>query len=161
MILLLFVLGAVALVVITVVLTRLVARKRDSKRRSDIAVIAKTGETNAEGLLESLGYRIVSKQSHRRSYVLIDGVRMDFSVYPDFLAERGGKLFVVDVKTGKQTQKLHGAGIRRQLIEYCLIFGTPNALIVNGDTSVVSLIEFTSHFEGADAILKQSSPLPL
>jgi len=78
-------------------------------------------EKEAEKWFLRQGYRILSSQPVREGFLLLDQKKEQFEVQPDFILEKQGQKWVVDVKSGR-----HGsvtlAATRRQLREYAAMF---------------------------------------
>ncbi|MDO4281702.1 MAG: hypothetical protein Q4C56_08735 [Peptococcaceae bacterium] len=105
-------------------------RLADRKKRQHISQRAQRGEADAEKLLHREGYAILARQERRPIAMRIDGKRYESFIQADFLAERAGKTYLVEVKTGKQAN-LHLPNVRRQLFEYQKIFETDGILFID------------------------------
>lgn len=92
---------------------------------------AAAGERAAATLLERAGYRIRGRQVGRTVRYGLDGAPCDVEVRADYLVERGGALFVAEVKTGRDAPELRHPPTRRQLLEYAHAFGTRGVLLVD------------------------------
>ena len=78
-------------------------------------------EKEAEKWFIRQGYAILKSQPVREGQMLLDRQKESFEVQPDFILEKKGQKWVVDVKSGR-----HGsvtlAATRRQLREYAAMF---------------------------------------
>ncbi|MFK7989150.1 MAG: PD-(D/E)XK nuclease family protein [Sandaracinaceae bacterium] len=98
------------------------------------------GEQEAERLLQKRGYRVLRRQPTRVLRYTLDGAAVDVTVRADLLAERGGRRFLVEVKTGRTAPRLKTAETRRQLLEYAHAFDVHGVLLVNADAGTVHRI---------------------
>lgn len=106
-----------------------VFRKLDSLRRSKIFKRAKKAEKEAIKLLKKEGYEIQAIQQSAEVYTEVDGKSNKNTVTVDYIVKKNGKTYLVEVKTGKQTARITASRIRRQLLEYFLIF-RPHGIIL-------------------------------
>ena len=99
------------------------------------------GESNAIGLLEKHGYRIVQSQVTLPGHLYVDDDRMDFDIRPDYLVERDGVRYLAEVKTGGAA-KVGNISTRRQLLEYARLASTDTIVLVDATTGTVRKIRF-------------------
>lgn len=90
---------------------------------------ARKAEIQAIKLLQKAGYKIVDTQKRVQVKTKIDGVNYTNTIVADLIVKKKGKTYLVEVKTGKQTNNITAPNIRRQLLEYFLIF-KPHGLIL-------------------------------
>ena len=102
---------------------------------------AKRAEKNAISFLTKAGYDIVDIQKKQPITIKIDGRPHSSYVQADFLAKKGRKLYVVEVKTGKMTRATT-AIVRRQLLEYYLVFNPHGILLLDMENGTLKEIEF-------------------
>ncbi|MFT5430570.1 MAG: Holliday junction resolvase-like predicted endonuclease [Myxococcota bacterium] len=98
------------------------------------------GEKIAKKLLKSAGYTVRSGRSGR-SHVIVDGERLEFPLHCDLIAERRGRRFLVEVKTGRRRSPTLDT-TRRQLLEYWLSFDTDGVLLVDAEERRIQTIHF-------------------
>ena len=103
---------------------------------------AQSGEQAAEELLESLGYEVLERQISGEWEVEVDGIPLRAGVRADLLVQRGGLVFVAEVKTGTLAPQLSYAPTRRQLLEYWFVFGPDGLLLVDMESMVVRGVRF-------------------
>lgn len=103
---------------------------------------ARRAERAAQHVLEQQGYKIIAVQPRVPIVTRVDGREYQNHVQVDFIAQKDGLKYVVDVKTGAQVNKPTNAAIRRQLLEYYLVYRTDGALIVDMEKGKVYTIEF-------------------
>lgn len=103
---------------------------------------AKVAEDEALSLLEEAGFRVLARQPLRRVNIMVDGKMMGFEIRPDFLLERGNRLYVGEVKSGKETNFLFRPSIRRQLLEYFVAYRPYGVILVDGERKVMHQVFF-------------------
>lgn len=122
---------------------------------------AAAGERAAVGLLERAGYRIADQQVARTLEYGLDGAPCRVEVRADYLVERGGELFVAEVKTGKEAPKLSHRPTRRQLLEYAHAFGTEGVLLVDAEQGRVHRVRVPGRPREAPSRLERDLALLL
>jgi len=75
------------------------------------------GERDARAVLEQRGYAILQEQVEGRYVYYVDDRAVTANVRADVLVGRGGKKYIVEVKTGAAAD-LSRPALRRQLLEY-------------------------------------------
>ncbi|MBM7855501.1 hypothetical protein JOC37_001898 [Desulfohalotomaculum tongense] len=106
------------------------------------SIKSRRAEQKAQKYLQQQGYTIVAVQKRVPIYTKIDGRSYKNHVKADFIVKKGGFKYVVEVKTGKQVAKPTGAGIRRQLLEYYLIYRTDGVLLLDMENKNIHTVEF-------------------
>jgi hypothetical protein len=133
---------------IALVLVRRMRAWRGSRRARMRAARAGEGESDAVGLLEAAGYRIVAKQARAWWTPTIDGEPHETELRADYLVEleEDGALFVAEVKTGDRAPDLSTAATRRQLLEYEIAFnvalGATGVLLVCPERGTIHRVRF-------------------
>jgi len=105
---------------------------------------ARRGEERAVAQLEALGYAILGAQVEAVHQVQVDDRAVNVTLRADYLATRGGRRYVVEVKTGGLAPKIETSATRRQMLEYRVAFGVDGVLLVDGETGKVHAITFPS-----------------
>ncbi len=103
---------------------------------------AKKAERLARELLIRQGYTIVAMQKRVPIITKIDGRSYKNHVQADFIVKKNGLKYVADVKTGKQLARPTSADIRRQLLEYYLIYRVNGVLLVDMENETIHNVEF-------------------
>jgi len=75
------------------------------------------GEDIARKWLPKNGYKIVSEQSSFKSYWLLNNREYKYTIKPDFIVEKDGEKWVIEVKTGGVASPTNSK-TRRQIREY-------------------------------------------
>ncbi|MFN0246715.1 MAG: hypothetical protein ACKV2T_07385 [Kofleriaceae bacterium] len=131
---------------VALVLARTMRSWRGSRRARMRAARAGEGESDAVGLLEAAGYRIVAKQARAWWTPTIDGEPHETELRADYLVEAEGALFVAEVKTGDAAPDLSTAATRRQLLEYEVAFnvalGATGVLLVIPERGTIHRVQF-------------------
>lgn len=113
---------------------RLYKRKKYLKR-------AKKAERDAIGFLEKRGYHILERQLTRTLVIYLNGKPHESRIRADLLVRKGWKTYVVEVKSGQQ-----GSGtlpnVRRQLLEYDLVFRPDGMLLLDMEKEQLKTVEF-------------------
>jgi len=134
--------GVVLLVALAVVVGRRLGSWRRSLRARRRGRRAVAGEGAAEALLERAGFRIVDRQARLAWQVDIDGTPTDIELRADLLAERDGRTFVAEVKTGAEAPSVSTAATRRQLLEYLVAYETDAVLLVDVENARIREVTF-------------------
>jgi len=97
-------------------------------------------EKRALRLLRKKGYRVLEHQPRFRSLLYVDGFLTAFEVTPDFLVERDGRRFVVEIKSAPEHAGIRTAAVRRQVIEYLWAAEMPCLLLTMpaGEIEIIS-----------------------
>jgi len=111
-------------------------------RRQRRFQIGQKGEVRAERTLARAGYRILARQVERTVDIDVDGEIWECTVRADLLVERNGRTWVAEVKTGKVAPDPTAPTTRRQLMEYCIIFGVDCILLVDMEEDTIREIRF-------------------
>jgi hypothetical protein len=135
-------LAIVALLAIGLVLGLVLAaslRSRASRARNRVAGV---GELEAERILDRAGYRVVDRQVVAAWSILVDGEEIEAWVRADLVVTKKGRRYVAEVKTGDKAPDPCHPPTRRQLLEYALVFGSEEILLVDVPARAIRRIEF-------------------
>ncbi len=105
---------------------------------------ARKGEILAESLLKKNGYRIVERQAVQPWDIFCDNDIHTVELRADLLVEKGGEVYVAEVKTGNSAPDLYNASTRRQLLEYSLAYDVDGVLLVDVEREAVQQVRFLS-----------------
>lgn len=99
-------------------------------------------ERKAVKLLRRQGYRILAAQLEETITIYVDGVPQKSKVRADFFVRKGRKTYIVEVKSGQQgTVRL--PNVRRQLLEYKLVYQPDGVLLLDMEHHTLQEIQFT------------------
>lgn len=129
-------------VVLLVLLVRAFSAWRRSRRARWRSRRAVEGELRAAGWLAEHGYRVLGAQVETEHAVHIDGSPVLVGLRADYIVERDGHRFVVDVKTGSQAPRIETSATRRQLLEYRVAFDVDGVLLVDAEAGRIHTVTF-------------------
>ena len=99
------------------------------------------GEKEAKVLLKKNGYKILSEQLEDKVTLSIDEKHYDCKIRADFYVKKGYKRYIVEVKTGTKARPTVPE-IRRQLLEYDLVFRPSGLLFIDMKKGSIEKIKF-------------------
>ncbi|NLG86805.1 MAG: hypothetical protein GX489_06275 [Firmicutes bacterium] len=102
---------------------------------------AKRSEEKAADFLKQQGFTVIARQPTATSLAYINGKAHTTTIRADFLARKGWRTYVVEVKTGRTAPKLR-ARTRRQLLEYQLAFQPDGILLVDMSNKTYREVSF-------------------
>ena len=130
---------AIALLQALVSLVRRWARRRRMSLRMVRAVL---GEERAPSLLDDRGFTVIGAQVVVDHAVRIDDRVVVIPLRADYLAERDGARYVVEVKTGALAPRIETSTTRRQILEYRIAFDVDGVVLVDAEAGRVHEITF-------------------
>ena len=98
-------------------------------------------EDRAGEMLEAHGYTAISQHPEIKYIWTIDGENKTVTVTPDWLVQRDGLTFLVEVKTGGQANP-NQAKTRRQLLEYYLFGEADGVVYFDADRDLAKEVRF-------------------
>ena len=112
---------------------------------------AVAGEERAAGLLEGQGFSVLGAQAVIEHPVRIDDRVVMIALRADYLAEKDGLRYVVEVKTGSLAPRIETSATRRQMLEYRIAFDVDGVLLVDAESGNVHEVTFPTldRFGGA------------
>jgi len=119
-----------------------ISRYYQHKKRQLILYKAKRAENSAVKILQSAGYKIVDVQKRVKVKTKIDGKDYYNTIIADMIVKKGGKNFLVEIKTGKQTERPVAPQIRRQLLEYFLVFKPDGIILLDMEVGKLHYVSF-------------------
>jgi hypothetical protein len=130
---------AIALLQALVLLSRRWVRRRRMSLRMERAVL---GEERAPALLAERGFAVIGAQVVVEHAVRIDDRVVAIPLRADYLAEKDGARYVVEVKTGALAPRIETSATRRQLLEYRIAFDVDGVVLVDAESGRVHEITF-------------------
>lgn len=121
-------------------LGRLRRRRRLSLRFERAAA----GEERAPSWLEEHGYRVLGAQVVAEHQVQVDDRVVVVALRADYLVEKRGARYVVEVKTGAFAPRIETSATRRQMLEYRVAFDVDGVVLVDAESGGVHEITFPS-----------------
>ena len=121
-----------------------VAWRKWWRRRKILGRVARAGqgEARARGFLGELGFEILGAQVATTYPVFIDETEVTIALRADYLVEKNGRRYVVEVKTGKLATRIDTAATRRQLLEYRVAFDVDGVLLIDADSEKMHAVTF-------------------
>lgn len=104
--------------------------------------IAAKAEKAAIKVLESSGFKILKEQVGAENVFSVDGHTARSKVRADFIAEKQGKRYVVEVKSGESAPSPTNSATRRQLLEYEHVFKPDGLVLVNMSAATLHEVAF-------------------
>lgn len=101
-------------------------------------------ENEAFSYLKDLGYSIVDmQQTHYHQYE-VNGKKQTSKLILDYLVEKEGKTFIVEVKSGNSAIYMQNSNTRRQLLEYDYTINSDGIFLLDMENRNMQLIRFNS-----------------
>lgn len=142
------VLGLVAAIAMLVALVQAIAvwlgRFRRRRRMTLRFERAAAGEERAPSWLEEHGYRVLGAQVVAEHQVQVDDRVVVIALRADYLVEKRGARYVVEVKTGAFAPRIETSATRRQMLEYRVAFDVDGVVLVDAESGGVHEITFPS-----------------
>lgn len=132
------------LLVVVVVQWLMAAYRRASRRRAILARVdhALHGERRAAVWLEARGFSILGAQVAGGYALWVDDEELPIGLRADYVVERDGARYVVEVKTGSMATRLDTPATRRQLLEYSVAFEVDGILLFDAEADRVREVRF-------------------
>jgi hypothetical protein len=127
------------------ILQALVGAFRRWARRRGLAIRmdrASRGEASAGPWLEGRGFTILGAQVVAEHHVQVDDRLVMVALRADYLVERRGSRYVVEVKTGALAPRIETSATRRQMLEYLVAFDVHGVLLLDAETGNVHEVSF-------------------
>lgn len=99
-------------------------------------------DQNARLILEQMGFSIAKNIDKQIIRVYQDGNPLDVPIRPDMLVSKGGKSYVVDIKTKHQRPRLSYPETRRQLLEYYVTYKPDGVLLMDMENKRIHDVRF-------------------
>jgi|GEM_PF-2054732 len=133
----------VAVVILLLIVVRLkyreYSKKRQQKKRFQRGDML---EAQAKSLLEKKGYFITDEQAIFFHNYKVNGELKRSKLIVDYIAERKGKKYIVEVKSGKSAISLKDKNSRRQLLEYDFVIENDGVVLLDMENRNMQLVEF-------------------
>ena len=140
------VLATIAALAVTIAVVQAVvfaSRRWLKRRRMSLRMErAADGEQRAAAWLLEHGYAILGAQVVVEHPVRIDDRTVVIALRADYLVERDGARYVVEVKTGAHAPRIETSATRRQMLEYRVAFDVDGVVLVDAETGRVHEVTF-------------------
>lgn len=118
---------------------RSLINNRKAKKRSFISIRA---EKKAERWLQRNGFQVLERQQSRPLIIQAGKISHHYSIRTDFLVKKGGKKYIVEVKSGQKNSHITDKDTRRQLLEYFLAYQSYGIILFDMEHQKFSEIKF-------------------
>jgi len=105
---------------------------------------AAAGEERAPERLAEHGYRVLGAQVVAEHQVQVDDRVVVIALRADYLVEKRGARYVVEVKTGALAPRIETSATRRQMLEYRVAFDVDGVVLVDAESGGVHEVTFPS-----------------
>jgi len=106
-------------------------------------------ENEAYAYLQSLGYSIIGMQQIHYHQYEINGTKQTSKLILDYLVEKDGNRYIVEVKSGQSAIYINNSNTRRQLLEYDYTIQNDGIFLLDMENKKMQLVRFTSKDEVA------------
>ncbi len=117
------------------------ARWRRRRRRLRASAHGRRMEDRAPAALERRGYRVIERHPALAIEWSLDGEPQPLELAPDLLVSRGGRRYLVEVKTGGAARP-EKQETRRQLLEYAAYAPVHGVLLYDADRDRLRAVDF-------------------
>ena len=138
LIFILFISGGIICLILFIKISNWLRAKKLRKRFSK----SRKAEKEAEKILRKNGYTIIDAQKSKPLLITIGDKIHRYLVRIDYLARKGGKVFVVEVKSGEKIPYITNRETRRQMLEYYLAYQPCGILLLNMKNKSISEVKF-------------------
>ncbi len=99
-------------------------------------------EKKAESYLINQGFSILGEQLEYKHSYFVNSEETSSILTIDYLVEKNGRLYVVEVKSGKTAISIKNRSTRRQLLEYAVAIECEGVYLLDMENEELSLITF-------------------
>ena len=99
-------------------------------------------ENEAKKYLINLGYSIVYEQHTCYHKYKVNGAKKTSKLVLDYVVSKGGKQYIVEVKSGKSAISVNNKDSRRQLLEYDFVIENDGVFLLDMEHKNMQLVEF-------------------
>lgn len=134
---------AIAFVVVFVILVKYwwneEGKKADTRQRIERG---HQKEVEARIFLKKHGYKIVAEQTEYKHDLVVDGQLLSPPMRIDYMVEKNGKRYIVEVKSGEKATSMWHAPTRRQILEYVLVIPADGVFLLDMEREILSQVIF-------------------
>ena len=111
-------------------------------------------ENQAHSYLESIGYSVIDTQKVLHHQYEINGIKQSSKLILDYIVQKAGKKYIVEVKSGKSAISMSNSNTRRQLLEYDFSIQNNGIFLLDMENEKMQKIKFTSKAETEEKHLR-------
>ena len=119
-------------------------KKRKQKKRFARGLML---ENRARGFLQDKGYSIVGEQEICYHRYTVNNRNFESKIILDYVVQKNGKKYIVEVKSGKSAISVKDKNSRRQLLEYDFVIENDGIFLLDMENRVMNLVKFYSKEE--------------
>ena len=118
-------------------------RRKQKKRFKRGAVL----EEDAKQFLKDKGYKVIDDQSIHYHKFTENGKNIKAQLKVDYVVEKSGKKYLVEVKSGNSAISISNKHTRRQILEYDYVIENDGIFLLDMENREMKLIKFSSKDE--------------
>jgi Holliday junction resolvase-like predicted endonuclease len=116
-------------------------KKRKLKKRFERG---KNLENKARKFLQKKGFSILKSQHQFYHKYSVNGKMYSSEIIPDYIVKKNGKIYIVEVKSGRSAIAINNSNTRRQLLEYDFVINCDGIFLLDMENEKMELIKFYS-----------------
>jgi Holliday junction resolvase-like predicted endonuclease len=109
-------------------------------------------EIKAKDYLIKKGYAIVSSQKSYTHTFEVDGENVKAELIPDYVVKKNGKIYLVEVKTGKSAINIQNRNTRRQILEYDFVIDSDGIFLLDMENLEMKRVRFFTKKEQQSSV---------
>lgn len=144
----------VTIIVLLISFVQLKQRELKKKRKQKLRF--KRGnelEIQAKSFIESKGFRILNEQAPFNHNYKVNGESRSSKLIVDYIAEKNGKKYIIEVKSGKSAISITDKNSRRQLLEYDFVIENDGVVLLDMENRNMQVVKFQSKAEKKDSLM--------
>ena len=145
---------AVIIIVLLIGFVQLKQRELKKKRKQKLRF--KRGnelEVQAKSFIESKGFRIINIQAPFFHNYKVNGESRSSKLIVDYIAEKNGKKYIIEAKSGKSAISITDKNSRRQLLEYDFVIENDGIVLLDMENRNMQVVKFQSKAEKKDNLM--------
>jgi Holliday junction resolvase-like predicted endonuclease len=99
-------------------------------------------EKEAYKVLKKLGYKIIGNNIKYNYPLQVNEDSINVNIEIDYLVERKGKTYIIEVKSGESASQITNSSTRRQILEYSLFIKNDGIFLLDMEKEILQEITF-------------------
>lgn len=112
-------------------------------------------ESKAKTFLENQGYLIIDEQKIYNHNYEVNGEPRSSKLKVDYVVEKKGKRYIVEVKSGKSAISLDDKNSRRQLLEYDFVIENEGVFLLDMENGKMQFVKFYTKAERNEDVFRK------
>ena len=112
-------------------------------------------ETQAKSFLENKGYQIIEEQKVFYHSYEVNNENRNSKLIVDYIVEKKGKKYIVEVKSGKSAISLNDKNSRRQLLEYDFVIENDGVFLLDMENKNMQFVKFKTKAEKKEDVFRK------